>query len=260
MKLHHIALAGAAIVLGCMSSRAQGTAPPAGEIRVLCSNGAKAALEQIKPQLQENIGHPLSFEFGTAASLNEKIKSGAAFDVAILTPELIDHLTTLAQIVPGTGIDISTTPVGIAVRAGAPKSDISTPEKLKQTLLAANSITYFKSGSIADVVTELFERLGISAEIKPKLFPQLQATHAAKAVAEGTAEVAVTLIREILSVDGVQFLGPIPQGLPGQVVLTAGVAAKSNDIESAKAVIKYLTGASAVSVLKANGMEPPNNK
>jgi len=260
MKLRSIAAVLLVIAAQCSVLRAQATASKTGEIHMLCSNGVKAVIEQITPQLQQSIGSRFSIEFGTAASLKQKIDAGAPFDVAILTPGMIATLTTQGKIVQGTGADVSRTDIGVAVRAGAPKSDVSSPEKLKQTLLNAKSITYFKSGSIADVITELIERLGISAELKPKLNPQLQASHAAEAVAAGEVEVAITLIREIQSVRGVEYLGPVPPDLPSSVILTAGVGAKSNDVESAKAVVKFLTGPSAEPTLRANGMEPARRK
>ncbi len=200
----------AVISAGCAVLWAAETAPKAGEIHILCSNGMKAVVEEVRPRMERAIGQR--------------------------------------------------TGVGIGVRAGAPKPDISTPDKLKQTLLKAKSITYTKNGASAVFVTGMIDRLGIAAELKPKLIADTRAGHVSQAVAEGQAEMVLTLVSEILLVHGLQFVGPLPQELQGYTVLTAGVGAQAKDAEAAKAVVRFLSGSSIEPVLKAKGMEPAPRK
>jgi molybdate transport system substrate-binding protein len=260
MNMRSVASAAAIIVAGCAVLWAAETAPKAGEIRILCSNGMKAVVEELRPQMERAIGHPLSIEFSSTASFKEKIDAGATFDVAILTSDMIDILTKEHKIVAGTRADVARTGVGIGVRAGAPKPDISTPDKLKQTLLKAKSITYTKNGASAVFVTRMIDRLGIATPLKPKLIADTRAGHVSQAVAEGQADMVLTLISEILPVHGVQFVGPLPQELQGYTVLTAGVGAQAKDADAAKAVVKFLTGPSIEPILKAKGMEPAPRK
>ena len=260
MNIRSIAAAIALISVGCAVLSAEGNAPKAGEIRVLCSNGMKAVLEEVRPRMERAIGHPLSIEFSSTASFKEKIDAGATFDVAILTSDMMNILTKENKIATGTRADVARTGVGIGVRAGAPRPDISTPDKLKQTLLQTKSITYTKSGASAVFVTRMIDRLGIAAELKPKLIADTRAGHVSQAVAEGQADMVLTLISEILPVHGVQFLGPLPGDLQGYTVLTAGVGAQAKDAEAAKAAVKFLTGASIGPILKAKGMEPAPRK
>jgi len=253
-------LAPLAVICGCSGLWAEGTAPKAGEIRVLCSNGMKAVVEEIRPQMERAIGRPLSIEFSSTASFKEKIDAGAGFDVAILTSEVLDILTKEHKIVTGTRADVARTGVGIGVRAGAPKPDISTPDKLKQTLLKAKSITYTKNGASAVFVTRMIDRLGIAAELKPKLIAETRAGRVSQSVAEGQADMVLTLISEILPVHGVQYVGPLPGDLQGYTVLTAAVGAQAKDAEAGKAAVKFLAGPSIAPTLKAKGLEPAPNK
>jgi molybdate transport system substrate-binding protein len=260
MKIRSLGAQVAIIFVGCAVLWAAGNDGKVGEVRVLCSNGMKAVVEQVRPQMERAIGHPLSIEFSSTASFKEKIDAGATFDVAILTSDMMNILTKENKIATGTRADVARTGVGIGVRAGAPKPDISTPDKLKQALLKAKSITYTKNGASAVFVTRMIDRLGIAAELKPKLIADTRAGHVSQAVAEGRADMVLTLISEILPVHGVQFVGPLPQELQGYTVLTAGVGAQAKDAEAAKAAVKFLAGSSIEPILKAKGMEPAPHK
>jgi len=250
----------AGLAFGSAALFAAGNDAKSSEIRMLCSNGMKTVVEEVRPQMERAIGHPLSIEFSSAASFKEKIDAGATFDVAILTSDVMDALAKEHKILPGTRADVSRSGVGIGVRAGAPKPDISTPDKLKQTLLKTKSITYTKNGASAVFVTRMIDRLGIAAELKPKLIAETRAGRVSQSVAEGQAEMVLTLISEILPVHGVQYVGPLPGDLQGYTVLTAAVGAQAKDADAAKAAVKFLAGPSIAPTLKAKGLEPAPNK
>src|SRR5579864_3919421 len=239
MKMRHTTTAIAAFSFGCAVLFAAGNDAKSGEIRMLCSNGMRAVVEEVRPQLERALGHPLSIEFSSTASFKEKIDAGAIFDVAILTSDMMDTLAKEHKIVPPSRADVARTGVGIGVRAGAPQPDISTPDKLKQTLLKTTSITYTQNGASAGFVTRMIDRLGIAAQLKPKLIADTRAGHVSQSVADGQADMVLTLISEILPVHGVQFLGPLPRELQGYAVLAAGVGAQAKDAEAAKAVVKF---------------------
>lgn len=260
MKMRPTPAAVAALAFGCAILFAAGNDAKSGEIRVLCSNGMKAVVEEVRPQMERAVGHRLSIEFSSTASFKEKIDAGAAFDVAILTSEAMDSLAKQGKIAPGTRADVARTGVGIGVHVGAPKADIGTPDKLKQTLLKTKSITYTKNGASAVFVTRMIDRLGIGAELKPKLIAETRPGRVSQSVAEGQADMVLTLISEILPVHGLQFLGPLPGDLQGYTVLTAGVGAQANNAQAAKAAVKFLTGSSLEPILKAKGMEPASGR
>ena len=125
-------------------------------VRVFSSNGIKAVMEELLPQCERAIGHTIEIQFNSAAVLKQKIDAGEAFDVAILTPALIDELIQQGKIAPGTRSDIARSGIGIGVRAGAPKPDISTPAALKQALLHAKSITYARVGASRTYIEKMY--------------------------------------------------------------------------------------------------------
>ena len=232
-------------------ARAQSSA-----VRVLSSNGIKAVMEELLPQCERAIGHPIEIQFNSAAVLKQKIDAGEAFDVAILTPVLIDDLIQQGKISTGTRSDIARAGIGIAVRAGARKPDISTPAALKEALLHAKSITYARVGASRTYIEKMYERLGIADAVRGKIILQDASGRPQTSVAEGAAEMVITLISEILPVPGIELVGPLPAELQTYITLAAGVGAHAHNAEAAQALIRFLTGPAAAPTFKAKGMEP----
>ncbi len=229
---------------------------PTKEIRVLASDGVKAPVEDLRAQCERATGHPLTVEFDTAASLKSSIEAGKPFDVAILTSEAINGLVTEGKIAGGTRTDVARAGIGIGFRAGASKPDISTPDALKQTLLRARSITMNKNGASATYVEKVFSRLGITEQIKPKLMLEQEAGRPQMNVADGKAELVITLIPEIPVFRGVELAGPLPAALQSYIGFTAGIASDSQDPKGAEALVKFLSGPEAAATFKARGLEP----
>ena len=254
MRTSWMAAAIAPVVLGFAFLLPQRAAAQAGEVHVVSSNGMKAVMEALRPQCERAVGHPIALEFASAATLKKKIEAGAAFDVAVLTPEAIDDLIHQGKIA-GARTDVARCGVGVGIRAGAPRPDISTPEALKRTLLQAKSITFAKDGASRLYAERAFARLGIADAVQPKtVLGQGGETQAS--VAEGKVELVLTLISEILPFPGIELVGPLPEALQGHVGFAAGVATTTRNSDAAKAILKLLSGPSAVPVIRAKGMEP----
>ena len=252
MRAVAVAVAGGISIVACVRAGCV----QAAEIRMLVSNAVKTSLEVLAPQFEKAAEHKLVITFGAASELKTEIDKGAAFDVAILTPAAIDALTKDGKASAAGRADISRAPFGLAVRKGASKPDIGAVEGFKQALLKANSIAYVEAGAGSPYFKSLLERLGIADQVRPKLKPQPTSNPAAKAVANGEAELGITAISEILPYAGAEVAGPLPAEIQFYSVSTGAVAANSKVGEAAHAVIRFLTTPSAAAVLKAKGLEP----
>jgi len=226
------------------------------EIKVLSSNGVRAMLKELGPHYERTTGNKLNIEFDVANVLKTRIDSGEPFDVAILTGPALDELSKEGKVNAGTRADIARSGIGVAVRAGAPKPDISTVEAFKRTLLAAKSVAYTTQGASGIYFAGLLQRLGIAEEMKPKA-KLLQGGAAAELVARGEAELAVQQISELLPVPGIDYVGPLPSELQNYTVFAAALAPNTKEAGPAASFIKFLTGPDAIAVIKTKGMERP---
>jgi molybdate transport system substrate-binding protein len=246
---------GAAASIGFMMLLVHGVAAEAADIKVLSSNGVTAVLRELGPAFEHATGHRLVIRFDVANVLKTQIQGGETFDVAILTGQVTDELLAQGKIAAGTRADIARSGVGVAIRAGAPKPDISTAEAFKRTMLAAKSVAYTTQGASGMHFASVLERLGIAAEMKPKSKLQ-QGGPVAELVARGEVELAVQQISEILPVAGAELVGPFPPDLQRFTVFSAGVGTSAKEPEAAVALITFLRAPAAAPVIKAKGMEP----
>jgi molybdate transport system substrate-binding protein len=226
------------------------------EIRILCSNGLRAAAEKLLPEYQRTMGKRIKVQYGTSATFKRSIESGETFDLAILTPQLIEDLIKEGKIAAGTKVDIATTGIGIAVRAGSPKPDVATLEAIKRLLLKAESIGYVKEGASAAAIVNLLDHLGINAEIQNKVVFQPGAERSMASLASGQTDVAFALISEIVTVPGVQLAGPFPPEFQRPIGMSAGIASSTKNRETADKIIKSLTNAEASATIKTTGLDP----
>ena len=246
----------AAAAGACMLALLGTGAADAAEIKVLVSNALKSTMEELTPQFEKASEHKLSLTFGAAAEIKTAIEKGAAVDVAILTAEVTDDLVKEGKLTAAGRTDIARSGAGVAARKGAPKPDISTTDGFKHALLDAKSIAYVAAGATAPYILSLFERLGIADQVKSKLRPQPTSNPAAKAVANGEAELGITQISEILPYPGAELVGPIPADIQLYTVYPAAIAGDTKAPDAAKALIKFLTAPAAVAVLKSKGLSP----
>jgi molybdate transport system substrate-binding protein len=227
----------------------------AATIKVLCSNGIRAAMEELTPQFERLTKHKVEITFGVSALLERQIEAGESFDLAVLTPPLIELLVKRGKIAPDSGTVLARTGEGIAVRAGAPRPEIGTTEALKRTLLNSKSITFAKEGASGLYFADLVQRLGLADALKSKFKITANGAEAGALVARGEAELGVLPVSEILAVPGVEVLGTFPAEIQDYVVMEAGVASGSAQNAAAKQFIQFLTAPAAAPVLKKKGME-----
>lgn len=230
----------------------------AAEVKILTAGAMKAVVLELVPLFEKQTGHKAVVDNDTAGGLARRIQGGEAFDLAVITPGVVDDLTAKGKIVAGK-VSVARVGVGVVVKEGAPRPDVGSVEAFKRTLLAAKSVAYIdpaSGGSSGIYLTGLFDKLGIGAEIKPKAKLK-QGGYVAELIANGEAEIGLHQISEILSVKGVTLVGPLPAEIQNYTTYAAGVGADAKQADAARALIKLLTGPEADAVLKARGMERP---
>jgi molybdate transport system substrate-binding protein len=235
------------------------TPASAAEIKLLSAGAMRAVVMELLPEFEKQTGHKVTIDRGTAGQLAKRIGEGEAFDVAIITPAVVDDLATKGKIAAGSRIDLAKVGMGLAVKEGAALPDIKTVDGFKRTLLAAKSVGYIDpkaGGSSGIYFDKLLDRLGIGDQIRPKAKLK-QGGYVAEFVANGEAEIAVHQISEIVPVKGVMLAGPLPAEVQNFTTYSAGLGAAAKDVAAAKALIQFLAGPASGAILKAKGMEKP---
>ena len=224
-------------------------------LHVLVSNGMKAVILELQPKAEKTTG-PLIMEFGTTTSLQKKAESGAPFDVAIMTSEAVSTLAKENKITAATRTNLSRSGIGLAVRTGAPKPDISTPDALKKALLDAKTVSWAGDGASRPHLDQMIEKLGIATQVKPKLVLTQGSSVAMQKVAAGQIGMVLTLMSELKPIAGIDIAGPLPEQLQGYVEFAAGVSSQSSNAQAARNLISVLTGPGTAPIYTAKGMEP----
>lgn len=224
------------------------------ELHVICSNGIKGAIKMLIPEYERASHQHVAIEYGASAVLKRTIEGGEAFDVAILTSAVIGGLAAEGKIAPGSSV-IAKANLAVGMRAGAAKSNISTPDAIKRRLLAAKSITYTKEGASTAAIQKMLKKLGIADEVNAKTVFQTASDRAEESVAAGENELVMAPLSEIITVRGIEVLGLFPKEFQDPIVMSAGVSANAANAESARALVRFLTSAAAASAIKASGME-----
>src|SRR5258708_29687720 len=182
----------------------------AGDIKLICSNGFAAVMQELGPQSERASGHKLIVSYGLAAVLGRAIEGGEAFDLTILAPPQIDALIRQGQIAADSRTVLARSGIGVMVRSGAPKPDISTVDAFKRALLDAKSIAFPPQGQSGIYLAGLIERLGLTAALNTKMMPIANGPLTGQTAARGEAELGITPIAALLSVKGVALVGPLP--------------------------------------------------
>ena len=243
---------------------AAGTADAA-EIRVLSSGSLKAALSQLLPDFQKSSGNTATIEYGPAGAIVGRIEKDDAADVVIVSRSQLQKLESNGKVLQGSLVNIAGISLGVAVRKGARKPDISNVEAFKRALLSARSIGYRDpaTGSTSGIYTaSLLDRLGIAQELKPKLRLDRSEGDVPEnvflGVAKGEVEMQIGQITEIVISPGVDLAGPLPGEIQNTTLMAAGIITTSKAPDAAKALISFISSRSAAAVLKAGGFQPAN--
>lgn len=232
----------------------------AAEVRVMISGGLTAAYNVLVPEFERATGHKVLTAYGpsmgtTVNAIPIRLERGEPADVLIMVGYALGDLIKHGKVTADSRVDLTKSLIGVVVKSGAAKPDISSAEALRQTLLAAKSIAYSDSASGVYVSTEMFQRLGITDEMKDKA-KKIPAEPVAGVVARGDAEIGFQQIAELLPVAGVDIVGPLPPELQKVTVFSAGLATVAKEPEAGKALIKFLASPAARTAIIKSGMEP----
>lgn len=225
----------------------------AAEIKVIASNAVREPYHDLVPMFERSTGHKVTIAWGGTVDIVKRVGGGEVADIIIIPAERIDDF--IKQRVLVGRVDLARSGVGVAVRAGAPRPDISSAAALSNALLAAKSIV-LSSGPSSVYLPTMFRKMGIGDELKPKIIQIGPGLPVGEAVARGEGEIGFTQMSELMSVKGIDYLGPLPAEVQFITVFSAGLHAAAPAPEAARALLKFLTGPEAAAALKRHGMEP----
>lgn len=233
----------------------------AAEIKLLAALGMKDVVDDLGPKFESASGHKLAIKFGTLGQVVKMVEGGETADVVIIPRQGIDGIVKAGKAAAGSVTDIARSGIVVIVRKGAPKPDVSTPEALKRTLLAAKSITYGNpadGGASAIHFVKVIDRLGIANELKPKTTYAKAGADVGVVVASGRAELGVNQWQVVMPVAGIENAGPLPGDLQATTVFASAIMSGAKEAAASKALVDFLRTPAAVAVIKAKGMEPVN--
>ena len=252
MAQHRIARTVAAFALLVLPHT---TVAAADDLTVLCSNGLQAVLTDLTPKFESTTHNKLTVTYGLAASLGQRIKGGEPFDVAFLTPAVVDYLVAAGKIARDTRTIVARSGLALAIKTGSKKPDVGTSDAFTRALLNAKGIAYAKEGASGVLFAALIQRLGIAGDLQSKSRLTSSGEDVSQAVLKGDVEFGVLPLSEILPVKGEEPI-VFPADVQQYIVMVGGVNAASRNAGAARELIKYVTSPAALPVLKAKGMEP----
>ena len=249
----------AAVNMGFVCLLAVANAAQAAEIKVMSGIGMQAIMEDLGPKFERATRHKLAITFATQGEVVKRVQGGETADVIVIPRSGIDGLVKDGKAAAGDVTNVARSGIGVAIRKGAPKPDISSPEALKRTLLAAKSITYpapAQGAATGIHFAKVLDRLGIASEMKPKTVFLSEVGLNGVLVAKGEAEIAVAQIQDLVPVTGIEIIGPLPGDLQGTIVFSAAIMGSAKDVAASKALVDFLRTPEAAAVIKAKGLEP----
>lgn len=252
MRLRVLVLAAAVGAVFCT------TAASAAELKLLTAGAFKSTVLALLPDYEKASGNKVTVDNDTVGALVKRIAAGESFDVVVMTPDAVDKLIGESKVMSGSRTNLARVGVGVMVKTGANKPDISTVEAFKKAVLDAKSISFIdpaSGGSSGIYVEKLLERLGIADQVRPKEKLK-QGGYVADYIETGEAELGIHQISEIVPHAGVTLVGPLPKEIQNYTVYAAGIGAATKDAAAAKALIAALAGPSAQALFKSKGMEP----
>jgi molybdate transport system substrate-binding protein len=249
-----------ALALGILGAFLLSAAASAAEVRVMISGGLTAAYKVLVPEFERATGHKVLTAYGpsmgtTTNAIPVRLERGEPADVLIMVGYALDDLASKGKVISDSRVELVKSPIGVAVKSGTPKPDISTADAVKRALLAVKTIAYSDSASGVYVSTEMFGKLGIADEMKDKA-RKIPATPVGEIVARGDAELGFQQISELKPVEGIDIVGPLPDELQKITIFSAGIASVSKEPDAGKALIKFLASPAARGEIVKSGMDP----
>jgi molybdate transport system substrate-binding protein len=231
------------------------TSVHAAEIKVLATQAIEGAYRDLVPLFEKTSGHTVATTFTGTLDAQKRIAAGEGYDLIIMAGAAIDDLIKAGKVRPGTRVDLATSGVGVAVRAGAPKPDIHSTEALTRALLAAKSIGY-SSGPSGVYLTGLFRRLGIADRLESKLKQTPTGVFVGSIIASGDVEIGFQQISELAHYPGIDYVGPLPADIQNVTVFSSGTHIQAVSVDAAGAWVSFLTSPAAAAVFRSKSMEP----
>jgi molybdate transport system substrate-binding protein len=247
MKRAYVACVVGAVLL-------QATVAGADEIRVLSSVGIKAVVDELVPQFEKATKHKVTTTFDLASTMKTRIEGGAPFDVAILTPPLLDDLIAKGLVASASRTAVARVGLGLMIKSGAKKPNVGSLDAFRRTLLDAKSITYASAGASGVAFLAIVEKMGIAPQIKVKARPAASGEEVNANITSGAADLAVLPVSEILPVKGAELGGVFPAEVQTYVVMAAGTNAKTPG-SAANEFVSFLMSPANDAVVKVKGME-----
>jgi molybdate transport system substrate-binding protein len=246
MKMRFI-IAVASLLLPAMSQAA--------EIKLLASAAMKDAYLELIPQFEKATGHKVSAGWSSTPDVQKRIAAGEAADLIILGDSGTEELIKQGKLAPGSRANFAKSGIGVAVRGGTPKPDISSADAVKRSVLAAKSVAY-SAGVSGIYLVSMFQKLGISDQVKAKTAAVKPGEPVGEVVARGDAEIGFHQMSELIRVKGIQILGPLPAEIQNITAYSGGIHSATKEADGATALAKFLTAPAAAPIIKKHGLEP----
>lgn len=227
----------------------------AAEVTLMAANAVKEPLLDLIAGFESASGHKVAVSWSGTEAIARKVNDGAMIDVVIIGAGAMDKLSADGKLAAGNRVDFAKVGIGIALRAGLPRPDISSGEKVRMAVLAANSVAY-STGPSGFYLADMFKKMGIADQIKDKLKQPASGAQVAELVARGEADLGFQQVSELVHAKGIDYLGPLPADIQYVTTYSAGVPTTSLAPEAAKALMKFLTAPEAAPIIKKSGMEP----
>jgi len=227
----------------------------AAEIKVFCTNGVKAVVEELIPRFEQTSGDKVVLQFEPSTQLRKRIDAGEPFDLVIMTTALVDDEIKAGKLSNDGRTFIARSGLGVSIRAGAKKPNIATVDNFKRALLDADSITFAQQGASAQPFEVLVAKLGITSQLRPKYNLRNTAAEVGDAVATGIVTLGIAPVSEILPVRGVDLVGPFPKEVQSYVEMTGAVSASAKQKDEAKKLLAFLVAPANLPVFTAKGMQ-----
>ena len=243
------------ILTAFLSTLALATTSQAAEIKVLASAAVEEPFIELVPQFEKATGHKVVWAWAGSFDIQKRIAGGEAADLVILASGPADELIKQGKLTAGSRTNFAKSEIGVAVRAGAPKPDISTAEAVKKAVIAAKSVAYSGGASGAYIVS-MFEKMGIADQVETKTATVKPGEPVGEVVARGDAELGFHQVSEFLPVKGIDYLGTLPPEIQNITVFAGGIHSEAKDAAATKALVDFLTAPSVATILKKHGLDP----